>query len=166
MSDTNQSSRFSSYSRFGVLLAVIGVALAIDTILNLSVLYKLWPLLLTMLGAGFVGIYVRRARHESIYIGIGVYLIGFSILALYCSFTSWAALASLWPVFIGLLGLSFCFGHFFGRPRPSILLAGLLLISLAAVFFFIFTLSHRLWWTVFVLAGISFLIFDRVRQSS
>lgn len=158
--------RLSSYGRLGVLLAVIGGILAVDVLADIRFIYKLWPLLISVMGIGFIGIYRRRARREASYVGIGVYLIGFSALALYCNMTSWAELATLWPVFIALMGLSCVLGYYFGTRRPLLLLAGLLLFSTAAVFFFVFGLSARLWWTVFILAGASFLVFDRVRQSS
>jgi uncharacterized membrane protein HdeD (DUF308 family) len=154
-----------SYGRLGLLLAVVGILMAVDTMTDLSFLYRLWPLLTTVLGIGFIGIYLRRARREALYVGLGVYIIGFSILALYCSLTSWTALATLWPVFIGLMGLSFVFSHLFGSARPALLLAGLLSISLSIMFYFVFGLNHRLWWTILVLAGISFIIFDQTRRT-
>ncbi|MGD9201660.1 MAG: hypothetical protein PVI26_08870 [Chitinispirillia bacterium] len=154
----------SSYSRLGFLLAFIGTILAIDTMLNLTFIYKLWPLLITVLGIGFIGIYIRRSRREAIYIGIGVYAIGFSVLALYCSLTTWTALGILWPVFIGLLGLSFVFSYFFGHCRPVMLLVGSLFISLSILFYFVFGLNQKLWWSIFILAGISFIIFDKMRR--
>lgn len=157
--------KLSSYGRLGIMLAFIGILLAIDTLADLSFIYRLWPLVTILLGIGFIGIYIRRSRREGVYIGVGVYIIGFSVLALYCSLTSWTALSTLWPVFIGLMGLSFVFGFFFGDRHPSLLLAGLLFISLALLFYSVFGLNHRLWWIVFILAGISFLIFDKVRRT-
>ncbi|MBN1577807.1 MAG: hypothetical protein JW913_14700 [Chitinispirillaceae bacterium] len=155
----------SSYGRLGILLAGIGTVLAIDTMADLSVLYKLWPLLCTILGIGFIGIYLQRSRRESAYIGVGSFIIGFSGLALYCNFTSWSVLASFWPAFIILLGIAMIFGFIFGNRRPAILLTGLLFISLGTVFFMVFSLSHKLWWSIFILAGCSMLVFDKVRRS-
>jgi hypothetical protein len=157
--------KLSSYGRLGILLAIIGALLAIDAFADLSFVYRLWPLLSVVLGVGFIGIYVRRARREAVYMGVGVYAIGFSGLALYCSFTSWASLSTLWPVFIVLMGVSFLFAFFYGNRNPAMLLAGLLFISLAVLFYSLFGLNHRLWWIVFILAGISFFIFDKVRRS-
>ena len=157
--------KLSSFGRLGLLLAFIGVLLAIDTMADISFIYKLWPLAAAALGIGFIGIYIRRARRESIYIGIGVYIVGFSALALYCSLTTWAALATLWPVFIALTGISFVSGYFFGSRRPALLLAGFLFISLAILFYSLFSLNHHLWWSIFILAGVSFLIFDKARRS-
>jgi hypothetical protein len=41
-------------SRLGFLLIVIGVLLALDTFLNLAVVYKLWPVLVGMIGVGLI----------------------------------------------------------------------------------------------------------------
>lgn len=155
----------SSYGRFGILLAIIGGILAVDTMADLTVLYKLWPLLCTILGIGFTGIYLQRSRRESMYIGLGIFFIGFSVLALYCNFTSWTTLAKLWPVFPLLLGVSMVFGFLFGSRHAVLLLNGLLFISLSIVFFLVFSLSYRLWWSVFILSGASFFIFDKARRS-
>ena len=155
----------SSYSRLGILLAVIGAILAVDATAHLSVLYKLWPLLCTILGTGFFGIYVQRARRETSYILVGTYIIGFSILALYCNFTTWSNLTTLWPGFIALLGIAMVAGFIFGNRQPGMLLAGLLFLSLAVVFYLVFSFNKHLWWSVFILVGSSFVIYDKVRHS-
>jgi len=155
----------SSYGRLGILLAIVGTILAVDTMADLAVLYKLWPLLCTMLGIGFIGIYVQRSRREAAYISVGTLIIGFSGLALWCNFTSWSVLASFWPAFIILLGIAMIFGFVFGARRPVLLLTGLLFLSLGTFFFMVFSFSHRLWWLIFILAGCSILVFDKVRRS-
>lgn len=165
MKSISQKTGLSSYGRLGIMLAIIGILLAIDSIAGRSFIYKLWPLITTILGIGFIGIYTRRARREALYIGVGTYIVGFSGLALYCSLTTWAALATLWPVFICLMGTSFLFGYFFGNRRPVHLLTGLLFISLAVLFYSVFGQNHKLWWIVFICAGISFLVFDKVRRA-
>jgi len=163
--DTHKSYRkLSSYGRLGLLLIVVGVLLAVDTLADLFFIYKLWPLLIASLGGGLLGIYVRRSRREAIYVGIGIYLLGFGGLALYCNFTSWTRMADLWPLFVGFLGLSFCLAYFLGKRSRVLLLPGLLLISLTAVFFLVFAVSVHLWWTAFILAGLSFLISDKTRE--
>lgn len=165
MANEQPSVKLSSYGRLGILLALIGTIMAVDTMAELAFIYKLWPLIITVLGIGFIGICIRRSRRESVYMGIGVYIIGFSGLALYCSLTTWTALATLWPVFIALMGAAFVFGYFFGTRKPVLLLAGLLFISLAVLFYSLFSLDQRLWWSIFILAGVSFFIFDRARRS-
>ena len=154
----------SSYGRLGILLTGIGVILAVDATAHLSVLYKLWPLLCTILGIGFFGIYQQRARRESSYIIVGTYIAGFSILGLYCNFTTWSNLADLWPAFIALLGIAMVTGYLFGNRQPGLLLSGLLFFSIAVVFYLVFSFNHQLWWSVFILVGASFVISDRARR--
>lgn len=166
MSKREDTNRLSSYGRLGILLGFIGIVLAIDTMADLTFLYKLWPLLVTTLGIGFIGIYKRRSRKEGIYVGAGIYLVGFSFLALYCSLTSWHHMANLWPTFIGLLGITFILGFILGTHGRTLLLFGSLLLSLSIVFFFVFEISGRLWWSIFILAGISFLLFDRTKPEA
>ncbi len=156
--------KLGSYGRLGAMLSLIGVVLAIDTAANIRLLYKLWPLLCTVLGAGFIGIYLQRSRREAVYIGIGSFFIGFSLLALYCNFTTWAVLARLWPLFIVLPGLSMVLGFIFGRRSSIMLLLGLLLTSTGMVFLMVFVVNYRLWWTVFLFTGGSFFVFDIMRR--
>lgn len=161
----NNRRTFSSYGRLGILLIGIGALLAIDSFTKQSVMYKLWPLLCTISGIGFIGIYQQRSRREASYMGIGTFLIGFSLLALFCNFTTWSVLSSLWPLFIGMFGLSMIIGFLFSNRSPVLLLSGLLFISLATAFFLVFSLNHQLWWSIFILAGCSFFIFDTARRS-
>lgn len=159
------SVELSNHGRLGVLLIIIGVLLAIDVLCSLSFIYKLWPLLLLLLGIGFCGIYRQRSRKEAIYIGIGSYFLGLTGIFLYCSLISWEILATIWPSFITLLGISLCLGYVGGRRKPLLLLAGLIFLSISAVFFFVFTIDYQLWWTVFILTGISFLLFDKRKHA-
>jgi hypothetical protein len=149
--------RLSSHGKFAIYLLVIGALLAIDSFTKTSFAYKLWPLLITLIGIGFLGIFWQRAKREFIYLSIGIYFIGFSAIALYCNFTSWSVLSTLWPLFITILGVAFIAAVIFSRRKRLSLLVGLLLLSLSAVFFLIFSVSAQLWWTAFILAGLSIL---------
>jgi hypothetical protein len=151
------------YQRFGILLLIVGSMYGLDTYLKLNVATRLWPIIITILGIGFLGIFSKRGQKESSYLGIGIYLICFSGLALYCNFTSWSALVKYWPCFILFLGFSFSFAFLFDKSKRLLFLMGLLLISLSVVFFFVFSISSSLWWTVFILTGLSVLIGERVK---
>jgi hypothetical protein len=159
----SSDSYLSGQGRFAALLIAIGIILGFDSFFNLHFLYRLWPLLITLLGVGFIGIFAQRGRRESVYMGIGIYCLGFSGLALYCSLISWTALATLWPLFIAFLGLSFLAAFIWGLRKRLRLLIGLLLLSTATVFYFVFTINPHLWWTVFVLGGASIMIAERAR---
>jgi hypothetical protein len=155
---------FTSFNRLAMLLIVIGAIFGADTFWHLSLAYRLWPLIITILGTGFLGIFIKRDRHETAYLAVGVYLIGFSGLALYCCFTSWSLLSFLWPLFIAFLGIVFLFIFLFCKKTRTNLLLGLLLVSLSAVFYFVFSVNAHLWWTVFILAGLSILVAELARE--
>jgi len=154
-----------SYGRMGILLVAIGVLLAIDSFSRMNIMYKLWPMLCTVSGIGFIGIYQQRARREAAYIVVGSFLIQFSLLALYCNFTTWSALALFWPFFIGMFGVSMILGFIFGKRSPAMFLSGLLTLSAGTVFFLVFGLDPGLWWSIFFLAGGSFFVFDKSRRT-
>jgi hypothetical protein len=152
-----------AYRRFGLLLIGIGIAYGIDFYLKLHLVNRLWPLLITILGIGFFGIFIKRGKHESAYLGTSIYLTSFSVLALFCNFSTWKNLAAYWPGFILFLGISFIGPFIFDRAKRLALLIGLLLISMAVVFYFVFSVNGSLWWTIFVLTGISVLITERAK---
>jgi hypothetical protein len=149
--------------RLGFLLIVIGVLLALDTFLNLAVVYRLWPVLIGMVGIGLIGIFFKGNSRVPMFLAAGVYLVCFSGLALFCSFTSWATMASLWPLFVTFLGVVFVALSFYRERRPAYLLTGLLLVSLSAVFSVTLTFGANWWWTVFILVGLSVLIAEKAK---
>ena len=149
--------------RLGLLLIVIGVLLALDTFLDLSVVYRLWPVLISMVGIGLIGIFVKGNSRVPMFLVAGVYLLCFSGLALFCNFTSWAAMANLWPLFITFLGAVFVALFFFREKGHAYLLTGLLLISLSVVFCVILTVGADWWWTILILAGLSILVAEQFK---
>lgn len=149
--------------RLGLLLIVIGILLALDAFFELSVVYELWPLLITMTGGGLIAIYLKGNARVPMFLVVGVYLLCFSFLALYCNFTSWAAMANLWPLFITFLGAVFLALFFFQEKRHGYLLAGLLLASISLVFCVNLALGSDWWWTVFVFAGLSILVAEQFK---
>lgn len=149
--------------RLGVLLIVIGILLAVDTFFELSVIYKLWPLLIAMVGGGLIAIFLKGRSRVPMFLVAGAYLLCFSVLALFCNFTTWAAMASLWPLFITFLGVVFIALFIFWKRRHGYLLTGLLLVSISAVFFVNLAFGSDWWWTVFVLAGLSILVAEQFK---
>jgi hypothetical protein len=59
------------------------------------------------------------------------------------------------------MGIAITGAYIFCRKKNIWLLTGLLLISTSVVFFFVFSISVDLWWTVFLLAGASVWIAER-----
>jgi hypothetical protein len=155
--------KLSSYGRFAILLMIVGCLLAIDSIFHLAFVPRLWPLLITVMGIGFIGIFATRGRREALYLTTGINIVCFSGLALWCVFTSWGSLATLWPLFVTFMGIALVCDYFLCQKKKLWLLVGLLLISSSVVFFFVFSISADLWWTVFLLAGVSIWISERAK---
>ena len=147
----------ATYQRIAILLFIVGGLFAVDTFLQLSFIYKLWPLLMTILGIGFIGIYSKQKVSGMLYWAVGEYFLCFSVLALYCNLTSWRNMARLWPLFIGFLGVVFVTGFFIERQRRFFLLIGLLFISLSICLLLVFSIGTQYWWSIFILVGISIL---------
>lgn len=148
----------SAYWRVGLLLVAIGGLLAVEWLAKVEYIHRLWPLLLAIMGAGMLEIFRRRGRGEVAYLTVGVALLGCSAVALYCNFNAWGELARLWPVFVAILGVAFVAAFVWAQRQRVLLLAGLLLLSAAAVFYFVFAVDRHLWWTGFVLAGLSIML--------
>ncbi len=153
----------TTYKRFAYLLIIIGVLLAADSYWNVSIFLKLWPLLVLMLGTGFIGIFAKKKRRGFTYFVIGIYLILFTGLALYCNFTSWGILSTYWPIFITFLGLVFVSIFMYNKASRVTLFLGLSLIFLSLYFFLIFSIGSNAWWTIFVLVGLSILL-SRIKK--
>ncbi len=156
LSDTN-------FIRLGIVLILLGLLFAAEHHFRIRILYRFWPLILTIWGCGFLKIYFRRERREASFLGLGLFVIFFSIFNLYFAFFGWEALTRLWPALIGLLGITFLCLFLFHRSKRIFLLIGMFLGSLCVIFFLVFYLSGDLWWTTFVLAGLSILAVGRSR---
>ena len=149
---------YKTYKRLAFFLIIIGLLFAFDSLLHLSFIYKLWPLILTILGAGFIGIYVKRKQRGILFLAVGEYILCFSVLALYCNFTSWRNMSDLWPLFIGFLGIALVTVFFLDRNRRNLLFIGLLLASLSIYFLLVFSLGSQFWWIIFIFAGLCILL--------
>lgn len=152
-----------TYKRLAIFLIIIGLLFAVDSFLKVSVFYKLWPVVILILGIGLVGIFVKRKASGDIFLVAGEYLICFSGLAFFCNFTSWRNMSQIWPLFIVFLGIVFVTLFLLHSKRRFLLLLGLLHFSLSIFFFLIFSLSSQFWWTIFILVGLSILLSGRIR---
>ena len=147
-----------THKRLAVYFILIGMFFSIDYFTGISVVYKLWPLLIFNLGVGFIGIFVNRNYRDVLYLWFGEYLILFSFLALYCNFTSWRLLAHIWPLFVMFFGIALITQYFFRSKNRVVLFLGLLLTFLSVFLFLIFSVSSQFWWVIFILIGLSILL--------
>jgi len=148
----------SNVKRVGIFLIILGALFGLEANFHIRILSRLWPLLLTSIGAGFIGIFYKREKREAIYLGLGIYVICFSIMALYFNFTTWEMLSFLWPLFLGFAGISFLITYIFYRRDKVNLFLAAILFSITIIFFLVFSISHNFWWFIFILLGVSILI--------
>lgn len=151
-----------SHIRLAILLIMLGLIFALDSFLGIPFVYKLWPLIVSFLSFGFLGIFIKRKRRDPAFISIGVYLLCFSILALFFNFTSWDLMLYLWPLFILFMGLAFLSIFLFSKKSKIILLLAALFILLPILFFILLSGSSEYWWVVLILAGFSIIISEKV----
>ena len=149
--------RITNYHKVGLALVATGLIFALETFFKVQLLYKAWPIILTIIGTGFIKIHFIRQGRNAVFLGVGVYVILFSLLAIYCNMYSWAHLAYLWPLFISFAGISFLSVFCFNQKNKMYLLLALILLSISVIFFIVFTVSARWWWTIFILIGASIL---------
>lgn len=163
MKEQDEARRITS-GRLGLLLIIVGVVFAADSALELNMALRLWPLVLAVPALGLLGMYRQSGGRDTAFLVVGAYLGCFSLLALYCSFTSWSELKRLWPLFITFLGVVLLALFRFKSKTRVHLLTGLILVSLSIVFLVVAALGLRYWWTVLVLAGISILLSEKARR--
>jgi len=153
------------YRFLGTAAVIAGLLLLAENLAYISGVSRFWPLVVTMLGGGFVRLYSTR-RRESAILGIGVYLLCFSILALVLNFAGWDHLARLWPLFIAFLGVSFLAARAAGHGGRISVFCGVLMLGLAAVFFLVLQVSARLWPTSLLFFGASIWAATKGKQAT
>ncbi|MBN1114621.1 MAG: hypothetical protein JXA66_04715 [Oligoflexia bacterium] len=147
----------SNIRKLAVFLFMLGILFAVETYYNYLILNKLWPVILTSLGGGFIAIFFKRKKREPFYLASGVYIICFSILALVCNFTNWD-LTRVWPVFIGFIGISQLALYVFHTRHRLYLFMMFVFFSISVVFYLVFTVSYKFWWTMLFMLGFAMLI--------
>jgi hypothetical protein len=140
---------------------LFGILFLLENYGALSGVYNFWPIFPLVVGLGLNLLYFRRGRRDPIALGMGMYLILFSSLAFYCNFTSWAVIATLWPLFAGFMGVSLLVVAYFEKKQPVMILIGLCLCLLCLTFILVFTIDLRLWPISLVLFGIFILLIRR-----
>ena len=90
------------------LLILIGVLVTLENFQVIGAVSAHWPLLLIILGLGFLMLFYQRQRSDAVLLWLGSFL---TILAFFCYylnfFAAWSRLSWLWPFFLGIVGMSF-----------------------------------------------------------
>ena len=142
-----------------LLFILVGIILILENFGVLMGISKLWPVILLLLGLGFVMLFFERKKQDTVLLWIGSFLMMVSVLFGYLNHTSWMLLAYLWPVFLALVGLSFFFISFYTEGRVFRYLT-LGFFGLFLALFFVFTVSLRLWPVSLIVFGLSLIVVD------
>ena len=141
------------------LLILIGVLVTLENFQLIGAVSAHWPLLLIILGTGFLMLFFQRQRSDAVLLWLGSFLTILAAFCYYLNFTSWARLARLWPIFLGIVGLSFLVLGLNTR-RPLYLYFAGAFIALFVILMLVFTVSTRLWPMSFVVFGLSLLVLE------
>lgn len=144
-------------------LVVTGILITLE---NYSIIQGItfhWPLILMIFGAGFIMLYFDRNRTDPILLWLGSFQCALSFFFYYLNATSWKSLVSIWPVFLGIVGLSFLCVSIFTHKMLYVYFAGSFL-GLFIIFTLVFSVSSRLWPLSFVVFGLSLLIIEQINR--
>ena len=151
--------RVRSIFVLALLLIIAGTALTLENIGIIVGASKIWPIFLLFLGGGFIVLFLEHRRREVslIFLGTTISLLG--LFFFYFNFTTWAHMATMWPVFLGIAGAGFFAMYISGKAHLFLFLA-VALVMLAAVFYLVFGISLHLWPLSLVAFGASLLLAD------
>ncbi|MFC1851081.1 hypothetical protein ACFL27_12880 [candidate division CSSED10-310 bacterium] len=147
-----------TFSPLAFTCILVGILLILENYSLILGISKWWPIFPLLIGIGMGHLFVVRGLGDLVMIGMATYLVSVSIFFFYLNIVGWLRLKELWPVFIGLLGLSFLSVVAFGGGRRIYYFLSFFLIVLSIFFFVIFTVDTRLWPLSLILFGLSILI--------
>ena len=153
--------RRGEFAVLAILCIMSGVVLMLDNIGIITGIWRLWPIFPFFLGLGGIWFSGRTGKRDLLTLGIGAFLILSSILFFILNFTSWKLLATAWPVFIGIFGITILIVAYFSRARQWLAISGLFSIFLATIFFMVFAVNAKLWPVSLVLFGIWILLIPK-----
>lgn len=145
------------------ILMAVGALLTLENLGLLHGVSRHWPMFLLILGSGFLLLYRSRQAGDAAMLWLGSFILLLGAFFYFLNFTSWRLLGRLWPVFLGLAGLSFLA---VGVARRSMMfhLLATALVGLFTVFTLVFAVSMKLWPTSLVVFGASLLMLDYMRR--
>ena len=147
----------------GLLASLLIIAGVVVTLENFGLLHgvsKHWPVLLIILGIGFSILYQKGRRENQAVIWFATFWASNGLFFYYLNFTSWSRLATEWPFFLLILGLSFLSLAWYFRKK-IFFFSAVGFISLFLVFILVFSISTNLWPLSLLFLGIDLLIINR-----
>ena len=144
-------------------LIVTGILITLENFHLIRNVSHHWPFMLLIMGLGFITLFLNRNKSDIVLLWLGTFQFFLGIFFYYLNATSWKELISLWPVFLGIIGLSFLSVVVFTGRMLYVYFASAF-IALFIIFTLVFSISPKLWPLSFVVFGISLLIIDYLQR--
>jgi hypothetical protein len=145
-----------SLTALAVLLIGTGAVLTLENYSLVAGISAHWPLFIILVGSGFVLLYFQERRRDAALIWLGSFCVPIGAFFYFLNFTSWRHMAHLWPLFLGITGLSFLVTTIATKNRVFLFLS-LLFVTLFCALWLVFTVSIKLWPMSLVVFGLSLL---------
>ncbi len=140
-----------------IVIIAAGAALTLENMGIVSGASRLWPAFVLILGTGFLILFFKRGKNDLALLFLGTILLLLGVFFFYLNFTTWAKMATLWPIFLGIAGSGFLTMYLSSRVHLFLFLS-VALIMLAGVFYIVFGISLTLWPMSLVAFGVSLLL--------
>ncbi len=144
-----------------VTLMAVGTVLTLENLGLVGGVSRHWPVFALMLGGGFLLLYKNRMETDAALLWLGTFILSAGLFFYFLNFTSWRLLGRLWPVFLGLVGLSFL-AVGLARGIRMFNLFAVAFIGLFLTFTMVFAVSLKLWPVSLVVFGGALLIIEYV----
>ncbi|MEE9526016.1 MAG: hypothetical protein V3V78_05415 [Candidatus Woesearchaeota archaeon] len=144
-------------SVLAVILILIGLVITLENFNVIDGLSSHWPIFLLILGTGFSLLFTQKK--DPVMMWLGSLFVFLGLFFYYLNYNSWYSLAVLWPVFLGIIGISFILSGLFTQNK-ILGFIGSSLVGLFLAFYLVFTISLKLWPMSLVVFGLSLLIID------
>ena len=149
----------SSIVFLSVILILAGAIITIENFNIVNGVSRHWPVLLIILGTGFLILFFQRLQQDITMMWLGSFIAMLGLFFYYLNFTGWKRLGHDWPAFLAIIGMSFLLISVFRRKMVYIL-SSLSFITLFLIFFLVFTISSKFWPLALLLLGVDLLLID------
>jgi hypothetical protein len=145
-----------SLTAMAVLFICTGAVLTLENYSLVAGISSHWPLFIILVGSGFALLFFQNGRQDAALIWLGSFCIPIGVFFYFLNFTSWRHMAHLWPLFLGIVGLSFLVTTIVTKSRIFLYLS-FLFVTLFCALWLVFTVSIKLWPVSLIVFGLSLL---------
>lgn len=146
----------TSLTAMAALFMVTGVVLTLENFKIVAGISLHWPLVVIVMGTGFTLLYFQGERRDAALVWIGTFLLQVGLFFYYLNFTSWADMARLWTVFLGIVGSCFLITTIATKNKVFLYIS-IFFVAVFGALWLVFSVSFKLWPLSMVVFGLSLL---------